>query len=280
MLVAYAMCAGVNAEAARVELSGDSSCPSLPAVRTVLDGVLGAAASAREPALRVELYDEDHRYGVRSEGLGREWIDPFRSCHERASTVAVYLALLAGDPLEEPASDAADQQTAPVAPEPRIRFQVPRSKRRRLRVDIDAGPDLLVAVGRDTHGAIAGGVATHVYLGSTHIGGVIGGSVGSPIDFKVRNEPIAMTRGSVDVGIRGGLRHGRLDLSVDLLLALGVELFPTRPSTKPLTPRVSPVATSAALAAGFLNYGAGRTCRSSGREVRVCVAEPMAGEPR
>ena len=216
LFLAFAFWATPIARAAKartVHLVGDSSsCPSPSLAASELKKLLGHTTVDTDPSGTTEIWalsDEGETYRLTANGIARAFSDPARRCEERARAIAVFIALLIEPPMFDGPDDAL---VAKKVTPPRSRFRLASDIE--LLAQLDATPE--------DRGGIAGGSMVRASIGLPFVRVTLGVGGLSPVDLQIGDVRGRFTRIPLDLGLRGVLRRGRVELDGDLGFAATV----------------------------------------------------------
>lgn len=204
-----------NASAGIVSLLPSvDDCPSAPAFALALRRIVPDIEIVTEVrGLRVGLLDTGPEYEVTAGSLRRTFEDPGRRCEERARKAAVFVALALAPPAID---DPVVAEPKPPAPRP-----APRDG---LRAQLELGALVDVAPRTGSNTLVSGGAQLRVYLGSAHVGGVVGVAGSSPTNVALVGARAHLVRIPVDLLVRGQLPKRRVVLSADVGVVLTAQL--------------------------------------------------------
>jgi hypothetical protein len=215
---------------------GPSRCPSAEAVASAVQRLLPGTRIMREdesPTLVVRLEDHGDRFSVAIEGASREIRDRRRQCSERARAAAVFVVLALEPPRvfgDEPRAPAAVVQLDDDEPSPLLARPARRAARYSL--ELEAGALVDAAPGSKT--LAAGGGVLRLLFGARSFGMTLGIAGVGPVTIAVPPGEVSIQRVPLDVGAYAALRRERLDVRLELGLALAPLLVQGRGFTADL----------------------------------------------
>ena len=219
-----------------VHIDGDAvGCPSPEAVASalndaftrhradVLHSLPSADGGAESVGDTVRLEDRGGSYRVSVHDETREFSDPARQCENRARAASVFVALLLEPPdlfVAEPPAPPAPKPSPPPTP---VLDAAHVHRRPRGRIELQLGG--LLEGTPNSGGHWAGGAEARLSLGIRTVSFIVGLTGTSPITLDLPGTRARLTRIPIDVGVRGTLPLGQLELALDLGFVAGVALI-------------------------------------------------------